>query len=120
MEATVIITALGIVASCVAGLIWVIKNLFEKILPTLDQLTKSTIANTDATKSADSYLKVRNGRDSEMHKELIKSINAIPEQIIKTATVTAKTLKENPEQKVINQNVDMQHVAKIIVDKKVP
>ncbi len=110
---TIILAALGIVASCVAGLIWVIKYMFSRIVPALEGLTNSTVANTVATKRADDYLRDRNGRDNTMHKELIKAVGDISQQIIDTADVTAKTLVDHPiAQKVETQVVQTQVVKK--------
>lgn len=108
------IAIIGVLGTCVGGLIWVIKKMFNDIVPAINSLTKATTANTKATKSADAYLKARNGRDSTMHKELIESIKEIPLQIIKTANITAKTLVRTPiTQKVDTQQVETQVVKEV-------
>lgn len=117
-NATTTIAIVGVLATCVGGLLWIIKFLFNQLLPRLDvgnvileKLTVATQENTTATKNADKYLQERNGRDNEMHAEMIKAINAIPEQIIKTATVTAKVLAATPvEQHIGTQKVETQVV----------
>lgn len=131
-ESAVLIAALGVVSACVGGLIWIIKFLFEKLLPRIDEgnvalshLAKATDQNTRATKAADAYLRDRNGRDAEhakvslentnrTHKELIAAIAEIPAQIIATADVTAKALHNLPAQQVKKQEVQTQ----IVVEKK--
>lgn len=85
MNEAPLIAALGIVSACVAGLIWVIKRMFSDIVPALDGLKRATDQNTSATKSADEYLRDRNGRDKEHHKATLKSINAIPATLKKIA-----------------------------------
>lgn len=118
-DSTVLLAALGIVSACVGGLIWVIKHMFEQVVPALDKVVDSMMANTTATKAADAYLRERNGRDNQVHKDLIKSINAIPEQIIKTADITSKVLKDSvSDQHIVNQTVDTQNVNKVVADKK--
>lgn len=115
MNEAVLLSALGIVGACFAGLIWVIKFQFEKIIPALDGLKNATDNNTEATKSADTYLRERNGRDAKMHVELIASIKEIPKQIIDTADKTAHALMDTP----ISQHVEKQEVKhQVVVEKK--
>lgn len=117
-DSAVTIAVVGVLATCVGGLLWIIKFLFNKLLPRIEEgnlalgkLSKSTDANTKATKSADKYLQERNGRDAEIHEELVTAINAIPAQIIKTAHITAKTLADTPhDQHIKTQTVDKQTV----------
>lgn len=106
VDAAIAIAVIGVLGTCVGGLIWVIKEMFNEIIPTINGLTKATQGNTRATKAADDYLRARNGRDNAMHKELILAVQAIPEQIIETANITAKALSEAP----VNQQVDKQTV----------
>jgi len=87
-----LLAALTIVSACVAVLVWVIKFLFQKILPAMEnnnklteQANKATKANTKATKAADTYLRERNGRDNEHHKAVLESIEAIPKAMNKIA-----------------------------------
>ena len=84
MESTVLLAALGIVATCVGVLVWLIKFMFERIIPAIDgfkEITdatlRATIANTEATKSADTYLRERNGRDNIFHKEVMDELREI-------------------------------------------
>ena len=80
METTVLLAALAIVSACVGSLVWVIKHLFTEILPVINNLVKVTERNTQATKSADIYLRERNGRDNHFHTEVMEALNAIKEQ----------------------------------------
>lgn len=91
----VTLAVVGILATCVAGLMWIIKFMFSKLLPVIDRgavstekLVEVTRANTKQIKVADEYLRRRNGRDNEMHKELIAAIAEIPKQIITTGKVS--------------------------------
>lgn len=125
MEASVILAIVAVLATLVGSLVWVLKFVFEKLLPRIDEGNKiieknshlveklgvSTTQNTAATKSADEYLRQRNGRDNEMHAELIKAVQEIPAQIIKTATVTAKA----PHETTVDQHVENQTVEKQVI-----
>lgn len=116
MNEASIIAIVGILGTAVGALIWIIKYLFDKILPSLDGLAKATDSNTRVTASADRYLRVRNGRDNEMHKELVKAVGDISTQIIRTADTAAKVLQETP----VGQRIDKQEVKTQVVVKKVP
>ncbi len=74
-ETTLAIVA--ILATCVAALVWVIKFMFTKIVPLLEGLTAAVEKNTAATEKADQYLKERNGRDNEMHQQVLMDLHAI-------------------------------------------
>lgn len=115
METGTNIAALGIVASCVAGLIWVIKRMFNDVVPALNGLKKATEQNTSATKSADDYLQQRNGRDNEHHEATLKSINAIPTVMKTIADAQAEAIIKavrNGSQHVSEQIVDNQTINK--------
>lgn len=91
----VTIAVVGVLATCVGGLLWVIKFMFTKLLPIIDKnanatdkLVAVTKQNTKQIKIADEYQRHRNGRDNEMHKELIHAIAEIPKQIITTGAVS--------------------------------
>jgi len=92
METTVLLAALGIVSACVGILGWVIKFLFTKILPVLENVVV-------ATKSSDTYLRERNGRDIHFHENIMKSLLVIQEGATKQTVV---------EQTVENQIVNHQ------------
>jgi len=117
MNEAVMIAALGIVASCVAGLLWVIKFMFNKMIPAIDKLSDTTVANTRATQSADRYLRERNGRDSEFHKSTLKAIKAIPTKMQIIADNQAITLLENLKKQPI-QNIEHQNVKEQVVRSK--
>lgn len=106
----VMLAALGIVSACVGGLIWVIKRMFNDILPVLRELIISTQKNTDATQSADTYLRQRNGRDIEKHAELLAATQAIPatlEHIAKAQTTAIISAVQVKDQHVEHQHVDI-------------
>jgi hypothetical protein len=91
----VTLAALGILSTCVLGLIWIIKFMFTRLLPVIEagstataKLTEVTKKNTLQIKAADEYLRHRNGRDNEMHTELIKAVREIPAQIITTGALS--------------------------------
>lgn len=111
-----LLAALGIVSACVAGLIWVIKTMFNNIIPTLKELTQATRQNTSATKSADKYLKERNGRDVEKHAELLKATKAIPKTMQRIADDQSKAILRAVEVK--EQHVEHQHVDRQTTEKK--
>lgn len=88
------LAVIGILGTCVGALVWVIKYLFKEMLPMLRSVKESTDANTGATKSADQYLRDRNGRDSEKHAELLKATQAIPKTMKVIANAQAKAILE--------------------------
>ena len=97
MESTVLLAALAIVSACVASLVWVIKFLFTKMMPAIENLVKVTELNTEATKSSDTYLRERNGRDIHFHENIMKSLIAIQVQA-KNQQVVEQTV----EHQVVN------------------
>ena len=118
-DSAVTLAIVGILGTCVAGLIWVIKTMFNKIIPLVENGNKSIEKmvlmikiNTDATKSADQYLKDRNGRDAQKHEELIEVTKEIPIKMQEIADLQAKTLLVNiqkiKEQKVETQTIEHQ------------
>lgn len=113
---SITLAVVAILATCVGGLLWIIKFMFGKLVPIIEDLQKVTLANTKATKSADDYLRQRNGRDNEHHQETMKVIQAIPDKMQKIADIQAKTLEENlrklPSQNIEHQVVQEQNVKK--------
>lgn len=103
---------------------------YEKVAQALDGVTKSNIGlqsltklNTTATKSADEYLRQRNGRDNEFHTEVMMSLKDIPVQakiqadqvaseLKRVGDMTASQLKLVGEQTIKEQVVEHQHVQK--------
>ena len=79
MESAALLAALTIVSACVALLGWVIKFLFTKMMPVIEKLVTVTELNTEATKSSDTYLRERNGRDIHFHENIMKSLSVIQE-----------------------------------------
>jgi len=106
------IAIVGILGSCVAALIWIIKYLFDSFKPALDKLVEVTHANTEATKNADAYLQQRNGRDIEFHKEIMAKLQAIPVKAEGAATIVANELKNQTE--VLRVELDKQNI--LIID----
>lgn len=111
-----LLAALGVVSACVAGLLWIIKFMFNRLVPLLENSNKLmaesnnlTKANTKITHNADQYLRQRNGRDIEFHAKQLESINAIPIKMQEIADAQAKTLIENfkklPSQNIVNNVV---------------
>jgi len=122
IDSVVIVAIVGVLSATVGALIWIIKYLFTEFKPALDGLVKATEQNTVATKSADVYLRERNGRDNEFHAEVMKSLENIPIEASKQATIvarelkrvgdiTAAQLKEVGTQQVVEQIVEHQHVS---------
>lgn len=117
-----LLAALGVVSACVAGLLWIIKFMFNRLVPLLENSNKLmaesnnlTKANTKITHNADQYLRQRNGRDIEFHAKQLESINAIPIKMQEIADAQAKTLIENfkklPSQNIEHQYVDNQEIS---------
>lgn len=109
-DSAVTIAVVGVLATCVGGLLWIIKFMFMKIVPSIDGLTKATAANTAATKSADKYLRERNGRDNEAHTETLLAIQEVPKTMRKIASEQALDSKD--------QHIEHQEVATQIVKEK--
>lgn len=117
------IAVVGVLATCVGALVWVIKFLFQKLLPAFEQQTKvtrrlvtATAANTKATRAADTYLRDRNGRDNEFQKHNLEAIDAIPAKMQAIADRQAKALTHTQnihDQYIQRQKVDKQHVSKV-------
>lgn len=87
---------------------------YNKVATALNRLTLATQKNTEATKSADVYLRQRNGRDIEKHTELLKATEEIPKTMQKIADEQAVALlqaiqnQEVKEQRVEHQTVKEQ------------
>lgn len=100
-NSSVTLAVVAVLATCVGGLLWVIKFMFTKLLPVIEKgaksnevLVKATKQNTEQIKVADEYQRHRNGRDQEMHKELIKAIAEIPKQIVATGKISDASRKD--------------------------
>lgn len=116
-----LLAALGIVSVSVGALVWIIKYLFTEIKPALVSLVEVTTTNTAATKSADIYLRERNGRDNEFHSEVMVALQDIPVQanvqaktvareLKRVGDMTAAKLKVVGSQAIKEQHVEHQHI----------
>lgn len=87
---------------------------YLQVAQALDKLTRATLKNTEATTSADTYLKERNGRDIEKHHELLMATKEIPKTMKKIADEQAHAIIEAVTVK--EQHVDHQYVKSSKVD----
>ncbi len=133
IDAYAVVAIVGVLATCVGALIWIIKYIFQHLTPAIDNLKNATSANTKATRSADKYLKERNGRDGEIHKELFNKIDIQNEALVKLpglieaiATKAAAhnlkayaEIKAEADAKLIETlaNIPIQHVEQQNIDK---
>lgn len=92
---SVTLAVVAILATCVAGLLWIIKFMFNRLLPLIEKSTKASVAAQKSSNENTKYLKDRNGRDAEIHERLIKEIQTMPEKI---------------SQDVLEQHVERQEV----------
>jgi len=99
MNDAVTLAIVALLGTLIAGAIWVIKYLFGSFKPVLDSLVDSTRANTEATKSADAYLKQRNGRDIEFHTEIMKELRFNSSEIKRVGDLGAERLMEMKKSK---------------------
>lgn len=114
IESSVTLGILGVLGTCVAGLIWVMKYVFGTLKPLLEETLKATQANTKATNHADQYLRERNGRDNAMHKQLLEATQAIPSTLKGIADEQARAIVKA----VKVQNVQEQTVHSQIIEQK--
>lgn len=88
---------------------------------TVGKLSTATTKNTEATISADTYLKQRNGRDIEKHAELLVATQAIPEKMQAIADTQARAIIKAvtiKEQHVEHQHVEEARIKKEIIEDK--
>jgi len=100
MESTVLLAALTLVSLCVTALVWVIKFLFTKMMPVIEKLVTVTELKTEATKSFDSYLRERNGRDIHFHENIMKSL-----LIIQEGAKNQQVAEQTVEHQVVNKQI---------------
>jgi hypothetical protein len=93
---------------------------YKEVAQALTKLSVATDKNTQATKSADTYLKQRNGRDIEKHHELLVATQAIPTALKQIADDQAAAIIQavNVEQNVTKQHVETQVVEQHIDDRR--
>jgi hypothetical protein len=76
-NSAVTIAVVGVLATCVGGLLWVIKFMFTKLLPIIEKGAKSTETLIEATNRNTKEVK----NNAAAHKQLVKAIDKIPEHI---------------------------------------
>ncbi len=98
-NSAIVIASLGIVATAVGALSYIVKLLVVEVKKSIENSTKSQVAvakalekvskntdkNTQATKHADEYLRQRNGRDNEHHTAVLKALEVVPQTLRKIA-----------------------------------
>lgn len=77
----VALASLGILGTVVAALVWIIKFLFEKILPILEELRIAIDKNTKQTTANTTYLRARNSRDSDFWQEVRDGLKSIHQSL---------------------------------------
>lgn len=106
-DTSIAIAAIGIVATSVAALIWITKYLLVELKRSTDRNTAASIKVAKATDRNTAYLKERNGRDSEVHKELLKQMQA-----------NTKVLYSIESQRTKESNAILEAIAKIHIVKQ--
>lgn len=79
MNEQAILAIISILATTVGALIWVIKHMFDKLLPVIESLRASVDENAAQTKANKEYLMERNGKDSKIWHETMEAIKAVKE-----------------------------------------
>lgn len=74
MSEQAVLAIIGLLATTVGALIWVIKYMFDKLLPVIESLKESVDNNAQQTKENREYLEKRNGRDSRIWQETFEAI----------------------------------------------
>lgn len=117
----VALAAIAIVGTTVGALIWIVKFLMMQMRRSLDKNTSAQLKVVQATESHDRYLKDRNGRDMEVHNELLtqmKENRSIFYSTEKRRTQEFEAIMEAipktiKKQEVANQVVQVAHVDKM-------
>ena len=81
MSDQVVLAIVAILGTAVGALIWVIKYVFDHILPVLESLKLSVDLNTTQTKANEEYLKKRNGSDGRRWEENTRALNTLTTSI---------------------------------------
>lgn len=77
MSEQAVLAIIGLLATTVGALIWVIKYMFDKLLPVIESLKEAVDNNAKQTKENKEYLEHRNGRDSKIWKETFEAIKEL-------------------------------------------
>ena len=81
MSEQIVLAIVGILATTVGTLIWVIKYMFDRLLPVINLLKDSVDENAKQTKANKDYLMERNGKDSHAWRETMQAIHELRESI---------------------------------------
>lgn len=77
MSEQAVLAIIGLLATTVSALIWVIKHMFDKLLPVIESLKESVDNNTEQTRENREYLEERNGKDSRIWQETFSAIKEL-------------------------------------------
>lgn len=77
MSEQAVLSIIGLLATTVGALIWVIKYMFDKLLPVIESLKESVDNNAQQTKENREYLEKRNGKDSRIWQETFEAIKEL-------------------------------------------
>lgn len=80
MGDSVILAIVSLLATTIGALIWVIKHVFDKIIPILDSLKEAVDENTWQTKENREYLQCRNGKDAAIWQEVSETVKHLQNQ----------------------------------------
>ncbi len=79
MSDQIVLGIIGVLGTAVGALIWVIKYMFDKLLPVIESLKESVDNNAEQTKENREYLEKRNGKDSRIWQEAFEAIKDLKE-----------------------------------------
>lgn len=94
-------------AGAVVAVVWLF---FKYLVPAIDRLSKNIAANTK-------YLQDRNGRDSEVHKELMAQMHQNTETLY--SVEKQRTREHKALLRAIPSGVTEMHVDKQVIDKAI-
>lgn len=110
------LAALGVLATAVGLVAWVVKYALTRLGKDLQEHTKAAVKQTAsneelvrAVKSFDTYLRERNGRDNEVHKQLLAGFDKVPTSV--------QTIADNSVAQIgqMIQNVEVQRVGTQVI-----
>ncbi len=128
---TVALAAIGVLGTAVVALAAVANYALKRLGGDLREHTKAAIQQTASNEkvgefisSSEQYLRDRNGRDAEIHKEMMVQIQAttdavkeVPKMLDKVAKTSVKTIIRSfgdiPEQHVEHQHVEIAELKKV-------